>query len=235
CSRKQCGVIPMSRECVCCRECQPGVETQLEGCATKHADFAQIWALQGTGLYPLPSKPNKHCGLNFRLGSPFLSGVGALVPGPAGYRSLRHTKINSRCTSTEDRRSQEEEKIYKETEKIYKMFEHLAEQTNLYCVQKSGKSTKTDIDEMEQFVRIFLMTGLIPFPQYHFYWSHAVHLINMDSASTPRPEPPETQGANASTFLQEGRPHRSQQLPDRFKDYFVNLYDDSPMLKKLME
>lgn len=51
------------------------------------------------------------------------------------------------------------------------MFEHLAEQTNLYSVQKSGKSTNTDADEMEQFVGIFLMTGLIPFPQYHFYWN----------------------------------------------------------------
>ncbi|KAM7306644.1 piggyBac transposable element-derived protein 3-like [Ixodes scapularis] len=52
-----------------------------------------------------------------------------------------------------------------------KMFEHLAEQTNLYSVQKSEESTNTDADEMEQFVGIFLMTGLIPFPQYHFYWN----------------------------------------------------------------
>ncbi|XP_042147562.1 piggyBac transposable element-derived protein 3-like [Ixodes scapularis] len=51
------------------------------------------------------------------------------------------------------------------------MFEHLAEQTNLYSVQKSGKSTNTDADEREQFVGIFLMTGLIPVPQYHFYWN----------------------------------------------------------------
>ncbi|KAG0430632.1 hypothetical protein HPB47_022529 [Ixodes persulcatus] len=36
--------------------------------------------------------------------------------------------------------------------------------------EKSGKSTNPDADEMEQFVGIFLMTGLIPFPQYHFYW-----------------------------------------------------------------
>ncbi|XP_040070786.1 uncharacterized protein LOC120843466 [Ixodes scapularis] len=51
------------------------------------------------------------------------------------------------------------------------MFEHMAEQTNLYSVQKSGKSTNTDADEMEQFVGIFLMKGLISFPQYHFYWN----------------------------------------------------------------
>lgn len=51
------------------------------------------------------------------------------------------------------------------------MIQNLAEQTNLYTVQKNGNSVNTNGDEIEQFVGVFLMTRLIPFSQYHFYWN----------------------------------------------------------------
>lgn len=40
--------------------------TQQEGCVTEHADHAPIWALQGMGLYPLPSKPKCIVRLNLQ-------------------------------------------------------------------------------------------------------------------------------------------------------------------------
>ncbi|KAM7293025.1 P2X purinoceptor 7 [Ixodes scapularis] len=68
CSCKRCGVMPTSRECVCCRDCPPAVATQPEGCVTEHADFAPIclqpgvlnvafWALEEAGLHPSPGEP----------------------------------------------------------------------------------------------------------------------------------------------------------------------------------
>ncbi|KAG0417371.1 hypothetical protein HPB47_005665 [Ixodes persulcatus] len=46
-------------------------------------------------------------------------------------------------------------------------------------------------------------------------------LITTQPTSSPKTEPPKTQGADASTPLHEGRPHRYWRLPERFKDYLL--------------
>jgi len=52
---------------------------------------------------------------------------------------------------------------------IQEVFKHLVEQTNLYSVQKSGKSIKTDEQEMEQFIGQLLFMGFHKLPSYRMY------------------------------------------------------------------
>ena len=48
----------------------------------------------------------------------------------------------------------------------------LAEQTNLYSVQASGKSINTSFHEMEQFLGIQMNMSLVSLPSYDMYWSN---------------------------------------------------------------
>ncbi|XP_065062404.1 piggyBac transposable element-derived protein 2-like [Rhopilema esculentum] len=52
-----------------------------------------------------------------------------------------------------------------------KLMSHVAEQTNLYSVQCIGRSIQTDEKEIEQFLGILIMMGVINYPQYRMYWS----------------------------------------------------------------
>ena len=47
----------------------------------------------------------------------------------------------------------------------------IAEQTNLYPVQCSGKCIQTNEQEIEQFIGILVMMGITKYPQYRMYWS----------------------------------------------------------------
>ena len=44
-------------------------------------------------------------------------------------------------------------------------------QTNLYSVQVNGSSVVTTQNEMEQFLGILILMGIIKYPQYRIYWS----------------------------------------------------------------
>ena len=48
---------------------------------------------------------------------------------------------------------------------------HKAEQTKMYSVQCIGRSIQTNENEMEQFLGILIMMGVINYPQYRMYWS----------------------------------------------------------------
>ena len=48
----------------------------------------------------------------------------------------------------------------------------LAEQTNLYSVQTSGKSINTSFHEMEQFLGFSMKMSLVSLPSYDMYWSN---------------------------------------------------------------
>ena len=47
----------------------------------------------------------------------------------------------------------------------------LVEQTNLYSVQKTGKSINTTKDEMEQFIGIQMKMSIVKMPRYQNYWA----------------------------------------------------------------
>ena len=48
---------------------------------------------------------------------------------------------------------------------------NLVEQTNLYSVQKTGKSIDTNLKEMQQFIGINLLMSIVQLPSYTMYWS----------------------------------------------------------------
>ena len=50
------------------------------------------------------------------------------------------------------------------------LMEVLAEQTNLYSMQCSGKCIQTNEQEIEQFIGILVMMGIIKYSQYRMYW-----------------------------------------------------------------
>ena len=50
--------------------------------------------------------------------------------------------------------------------------ELLAEQTNLYSVQQSSKSIKTDKNEIEQLIGIQMQMSIVQMPRYEMYWAN---------------------------------------------------------------
>ncbi|XP_049862590.1 piggyBac transposable element-derived protein 2-like isoform X3 [Schistocerca gregaria] len=52
----------------------------------------------------------------------------------------------------------------------YDVFELIAEQSNIYALQKDSVSLQTSKNEMEQFVGILLHMGIIKMPSIHLYW-----------------------------------------------------------------
>ena len=51
------------------------------------------------------------------------------------------------------------------------LFQHIADQTNLYSVQQTGDSIKTTKQEIEQYVGILMMMSIIQLPQVRMYWA----------------------------------------------------------------
>ncbi|XP_049961836.1 piggyBac transposable element-derived protein 3-like [Schistocerca serialis cubense] len=52
------------------------------------------------------------------------------------------------------------------------VFELIAEQSNIYALQKDSVSLQPSKNEMEQFVGILLHMGIIKMPSIHLYWSN---------------------------------------------------------------
>lgn len=50
------------------------------------------------------------------------------------------------------------------------IIDNLVDQTNLYSVQKTGTSINTRVSEMEQFLGIHMMSGIIQMPSYRMFW-----------------------------------------------------------------
>ena len=51
------------------------------------------------------------------------------------------------------------------------VIENFFEQFNLYCVQKTGRPLNTNKNEMEQFLGIHIMAGIVTMPSYRMYWA----------------------------------------------------------------
>lgn len=47
----------------------------------------------------------------------------------------------------------------------------IVQQTNLYSVQTTGKSVKTDCEEIKTFLSMLILMGLINLPAYRDYWN----------------------------------------------------------------
>jgi len=53
-----------------------------------------------------------------------------------------------------------------------KVIGNFVQQFNLYCVQKTGRTLKTNKNEMEQFLDIHIMAGIANMPSYRMYWTN---------------------------------------------------------------
>ena len=51
------------------------------------------------------------------------------------------------------------------------LFQHIADQTNLYSVQQTGDSIKTTKQEIEQYIGMLMMMSIIRLPQVRMYWA----------------------------------------------------------------
>jgi hypothetical protein len=49
--------------------------------------------------------------------------------------------------------------------------ENFVEQSNLYCVQKTGRPLNTNKNEMEQFLGTHIMAGIVKLPSHRMYWA----------------------------------------------------------------
>ena len=50
------------------------------------------------------------------------------------------------------------------------LYERIAEQINLYSVERAGKSVNKNKEEIEQFIGILVQIGIMKYPQYQMYW-----------------------------------------------------------------
>lgn len=50
--------------------------------------------------------------------------------------------------------------------------ERIVNQTNLYSIQKMGRSINIDRIDISNLIRIYLLIGIIKLPSYTDYWSH---------------------------------------------------------------
>ena len=51
------------------------------------------------------------------------------------------------------------------------LYKKIADETNLYSVQTTGKSVNTSKEEIKQFIGILVQMGVLKYPQYRMYWS----------------------------------------------------------------
>ena len=50
--------------------------------------------------------------------------------------------------------------------------EYIALQSNIYAMNKDGKTLNTSADEIEQFIGILLLIGVYPCTSYRLYWDN---------------------------------------------------------------
>ena len=59
------------------------------------------------------------------------------------------------------------------------MINNLKHQTNLYSVEKTGSSLNVTANEIEQFIGIHIMTGIVKVPSYRKYWANATRIATI--------------------------------------------------------
>ncbi|XP_049809306.1 piggyBac transposable element-derived protein 2-like [Schistocerca nitens] len=53
------------------------------------------------------------------------------------------------------------------------IIQNLVEQSNLYCTQKTGASLDTNVREVEKYIGINSLAGVVKMPSYRMYWTEA--------------------------------------------------------------
>jgi len=56
------------------------------------------------------------------------------------------------------------------------VIENFVEQSNLYCVPKTGRTLNTNKNETEQFLDIYITAGIVNMASYRMYWADTTRL-----------------------------------------------------------
>lgn len=105
------------------------------------------------------------------------------------------------------------------------LIETISEQTNLYSVQSSGKSIQTNVNEIEQFLGILTLMGVIKFPSYRMYWSPETRIPSIaDAMSINRFE-------NLKRYFHISD---NSKMPKQGEAEYDKLYKVRPMLQSLV-
>ena len=65
------------------------------------------------------------------------------------------------------------------------VIENFVEQSNLYRVQKTGRPLNTNKNEMEQFLGIHIMLGIVNMPSYRTYWADSTRFDQFVDVTKP--------------------------------------------------
>ncbi|XP_049770517.1 piggyBac transposable element-derived protein 2-like [Schistocerca cancellata] len=65
------------------------------------------------------------------------------------------------------------------------IIQNLVEQSNLYCTQKTGASLDTNVREIEKYLGINILAGVVKMPSYRMYWAEATRFSSI-ADSMPR-------------------------------------------------
>ena len=105
------------------------------------------------------------------------------------------------------------------------LFDHTAQETNLYSVQTSGKSINTNAKEIEQFVGILVEMGILKYPQYRMYWDPTTRIpIIANVMGLTRFE----------NIIRYFHLNENSQIPTRGSDNFDRLYKVRPLLDSIL-
>lgn len=113
------------------------------------------------------------------------------------------------------------------------LFEHIAEQTNLFFTQQTlanglrVKFEPTDKDEIEQFVGILLFRGIYPNPQYRMYWKPATSMPQI----TRTLKGGVNRFENLKRFLHF---NNNENIPDRSSPNYDKLFKVRPIIESVL-
>ena len=152
-------------------------------------------------------------------------------PGKASYRWRRREPMQQAATFTGENFQDPPGIIPSPLECFNSFFDkdlmaRIVEQTNLYSVQQTGKSVKTDANEMEKFLGILVMMGIFHYPQYRMYWTPETRIVAIaDSMSVNRFE-------NPKRFFHV---NDNSKIPKRGDPNYDPLYKVRPMVNSILE
>ncbi|KAL7634844.1 UNVERIFIED_CONTAM: hypothetical protein RMT77_015221 [Armadillidium vulgare] len=115
-----------------------------------------------------------------------------------------------------------------------KLMSHIAEQTNIYCIQEKVKKNlncsliDTDQNEIEQFLGILLFMGIYPLPQYRMYWNPKFYLPQITEALKG--------GVNRfESIMRFIHFNDNSKIPDTNTSSYDKLYKLRPILDSVLE
>ena len=105
------------------------------------------------------------------------------------------------------------------------LISHIVEQTNLYSVQVNGSSVVTTQNEMEQFLGILILMGIIKYPQYRMYWSPGTRIPAIADVM------PLARFEKIKRFFHM---NNNAEMPKQGEENFDKLYKVRPMIKSIL-